>query len=88
MLTPMVNNVVNITAVKMTAKTAMRFLVRLFFMERPERRRIAFLLFTLSIAITYNPAVLNADDPVRHLGNFFIMCNHNDRLFEFIARYL
>ena len=81
----MVNNVVNITAVKMTAKTAMIFLVRLFFMERPERRRIHFLLPTLSIVITYNPAVLNTDDPVRHLGNFFVMRDHDDRLLEFIA---
>lgn len=81
----MVNNVVNITAVRMTAKTAMTFLVRLFFIERPDRRRIHFLLLTLSIVITYNPAVFNADDPVRHLGNFFVMCDHDDSLLKLIA---
>ena len=81
----MVNNVVNITAVKMTAKTAIMFLVRLFFIERPERRRIHFLLLTLSIAITYDLSVLDADDPVRHLGNFFVMRYHNDSLLELIA---
>ena len=85
MLAPMVNNVVNITAVRITAKTAMIFLVRLFFMERPESRRIHFLLLTLSIAITYNPSVLNADDPIRHLGNFLIMCDHDNCLFKLIA---
>lgn len=85
MLAPMVNNVVNITAVKMTAKTAMMFLVRLFLIERPERRRMHFLLLTLSIAVTYNPAVLDTDDPVRHLGDFFVMCNHDDSLLELIT---
>ena len=85
MLAPMVNSVVNITAVSMTASTAMIFRVRLYFIERPERRRIHFLLLTLSIAITCNPSVLYADDPVRRLGDFLVMRYHDDSLLELIA---
>ena len=32
-----------------------------------------------------NAAIFNTDDPVCHLGNLFIVCNHDDGLLKFLT---
>lgn len=84
----MENRLVKRMQVSMIPRTAMMF----FFWPaaRPlrERRRITFLFLTLRITFTplLDPAVLNADDPVSHLGDAFIMGNHHNSLVKFLAR--
>ena len=43
---------------------------------------------TLKCLFPYNPAILNAYNPIRHLGDFLIVGYHHHRLFEFFAGYL
>lgn len=89
---PIVNTVVNKIEVNAIAITAIVFLAlldqKLFIADPPDR------FFTIypkhmdllpPFLICYKFSILNTHDPVRHLGNLFVMRDHYNCLPEFIA---
>ena len=83
----MVNSDVNNMVVSAIANTAIVLRSRAAFRLLSERRRIHFLFATLNILPSppYNLPILNADNPLGKLGNFFIMGNHNNCLPKFFT---
>ena len=85
MLMPILKTEVNSIVVKTMAITATMFLVLFCFKERLDSNDKHFLLLTLNMALTCNSAVLDTDNAVCHLRNFFIVGNHYDSLLKLLA---
>ena len=81
----MVKMVVNRMAVSMIARMAIRFLVLPLARLRLEIRLMHRLFLTRNIVLTCDSAVFDANDPVCHLRDFFVVRDHNDGLAEFLS---
>ncbi|MNP50296.1 hypothetical protein D3C76_1445530 [compost metagenome] len=65
-----------------------RFALRLLFAIREIAPPLLLRTMTLPptrIRMAYNLTILDSDDPIGRLGDFFVMCNHHDRLIEFLT---
>ena len=81
----MVNVVVNRMAVSMIARMAIKFLVLPLARLRLEIRLMHRLFLTRNIVLTCDSAVFDANDPICHLRDFFVVRDHNDGLAEFLS---
>lgn len=79
-----VNRALNKRVVRITAMTAMIFRVLFAAKLLSARRRMVFWFFTRSMLLTVlcDASVLDSDDAIGHLGDFFVVGDHYDGLVE------